>query len=297
MAGLVTVGVDGSAIGREALRFALAEAELRDARLRVVNAWTIPPLTATGIGLIPAYGLLREELSGAAKEALEGEIERVGARGVEIEQRVVEGDAAAALIELGAGADLLVVGSRGHGAVAGAMLGSVSQACLHHASGPVAVVHVAHHAERSRIVVGVDGSQGSKEALDWAVEEARLRGAAVHAVCAYQEPWGLAAGGLSSPEVVLELRGALAEETEAMLAGLRESAPPDVGITSAAILGPTGQALVAAAAEADLLVVGSRGRGGFTSLVLGSVSRYCAAHAGGVVVVVPAGATERGGPS
>jgi nucleotide-binding universal stress UspA family protein len=288
MAGLIVVGVDGSAHGREALRFALAEAEVRGARVGIVHSWSIPPLTATGIGMIPAFGLLRDELAAGAAETLEAELERVagGAPGVELERHVVQGDAAGALVERAASADLLVVGSRGHGAVATTLLGSVSRACLHHAPCPVAVVNVAHHAEHARIAVGVDDSPGAAHALGWAFAEARLRGAAVHAVCAYEEPFSLGAAGLSSPEVVVELREALAEDAEAVVEQARVSAPADVVVTGEAVHGPAGQVLVGAAAGADLLVVGSRGRGGFKSLLLGSISQHCAAHAGGVVVVV-----------
>ena len=123
----------------------------------------------------------------------------------EIERRVVRGDAAGALVDLSGDAELLVVGSRGRGALAGTFLGSVSRACLHHASGPVAVVHAAHSGDR-RIVVGLDGSPGSAAALDWTFAEAQLRGIAVHAVAAYHEPWGLAGGVVRSPDAVLELR-------------------------------------------------------------------------------------------
>lgn len=288
MAGEIIVGVDGSATGREALRFALAEAALRGACLHVVRSWSIPPLTATGVGLIPALGLLRQELGDAARDALETELASVAADAgeVRIERHVVQGDAAGALVERAAGAELLVVGSRGHGSVSGAVLGSVSRACLHHAPCPVAVVHDAGPAERSRIVVGVDGSPGANAALAWAHAEASLRGVAVYAVCAYDEPWGLAAASFSSPGAVDELRAALAEQAEAVLEDARAAAPEGVGVTGAAVQGPPGAALVAAAEESALLVVGSRGRGGFRSLLLGSVSQYCAAHARGVVVVV-----------
>ena len=288
MAGLITVGVDGSPIGREALRWALAEARLRGARLRVVHSWSIPPLTATGVGMIPAYDLLRGELGAAAEKTLAGELEQAGARGenVEIEPRIVQGDAARAILDAAADADLLVVGSRGHGSVTGAVLGSVSRACLYHAPCPVAVVRASNHAQHSRIVVGADGSTGATAALEWAFAEARLRGAVVHVVTAYEEPWGAAAGGHAGPELIVELRAALADDAERRLGEVRAAAPDDVEITGEAVFGPPGQALVEAAADADLLVVGSRGRGGFKSLLLGSVSQHSAAHAGGVVVVV-----------
>jgi len=288
MAGLVIAGVDGSAIGREALRFALAEARLRDAGLGVVHSWGVPPLTATGVGMIPAYELLHDELRDAAREVLEGELAQVGdaTQGVEIDRHVVQGDAAGALVERAAGADLLVVGSRGRGGVAGTLLGSVSRACLHHAPCPVAVVHDAGPTERSRIVVGIDGSPGAGAALEWAYAEAGLRDVGVHAVCAFEEPWGLTAAGVGATRAVAELRTALAQEGELVLEHAWTGAPDGVGVTGEALQGPPGKALVAAAAGSALLVVGSRGRGGFKSLLLGSVSQYCAAHAGGVVIVV-----------
>jgi nucleotide-binding universal stress UspA family protein len=286
MAGLVVVGIDGSATGREALRFALSEAELRGAPLRVVHTWTVPPLTTTGIGMIPAYERVEYELDEAAAGVIEADLERVGARGVEIERLALHGDAAGALVELSDSADLLVVGSRGRGALAGAVLGSVSRACLYHAPCPVAVVHVAHHSSRGRMVVGADGSPGAAAALEWAFAEARMRGSAVHAVAAYQEPWGLSAGLVASPGAVLELREALVREAEQILDDVERSAPEDVPVTVEAVGAPPGHALVSSAADADVLVVGSRGRGGFASLVLGSVSQYCAAHVGGVVVVL-----------
>jgi len=289
MPGLITVGVDGSATGREALRFALDEASLRGAQLRVVHVWSIPPLTATGVSLVPAFDLLQAELSEAAAASLDADVEQVGGNesAVEIGRHVVRGDAAGTLVDLSSEADLLVVGSRGRGALAGSVLGSVSRACLQHASGPVAVVHVAHPGDRSRVMVGTDGSPGSAAALDWAFAEAQRRGISVHAVAAYHEPWGLAGGVVRSPDAVFELREALARNAEDLLDAAARAAPPDVQVSREAVAAPAGPALVAAAADSDLLVVGSRGRGGFASLVLGSVSQYCAAHAGGVVVVVP----------
>ena len=288
MAGRIVVGVDGSAHARQALRFALAEAALRGARVVVVGSWAIPPLAATGVGMIPAFDLLRAELADSASEVLSRELAEVAdvAAGVEVEQHVAQGDAAGVLVEAAAGADLLVVGSRGRGGVTGTVLGSVSRACLHHAPCPVAVVHDAGPTERSRIVVGVDGSPGASAALEWACAEARLRDVGVYVVCAYDEPWGIASLGMSSAAAVAELRTALAADAEGALDAAQATAPEGVGVTGEAVQGAAGPALVSASDGSALLVVGSRGRGGFKSLLLGSVSQYCAAQARGVVVVV-----------
>lgn len=292
LTGLIAVGVDGSDNGRDALRFALAEARLRGARLSVVQAWGISRLALSDPGAAGVVEQVHEELSADATSVLRTELEAVAASsaGVEIDENVVEGQPAAALVEASRRADLLVVGSRGHGSLVGALLGSVSQQCLHHASCPVAVVHSVANAERRRIVVGVDGSEGSRAALAWALDEARLRDTTVHAVCAYSEPSGLAAGGFMNAGLLPMLRDSLARTAELALEAAERSSLDGVPISTAAICGPAADSLIAAASDSVLLVVGSRGRGGFESLLLGSVSQRCATRARRAVVVVPAAA-------
>ena len=284
MAGVVVAGVDGSDHGCEALRFALSEAALRGARVTAVRAWSIPPLTTTGVGIMPAYQVVRDGLAeGTAAELAQSVEEASSEASVEVE--VVQGDAAGALVERSAGAALVVVGSRGRGSVAGPLLGSVSQGVLHHAQCPVAVVHKAERALGSRVVVGVDGSPGASGAIQWAFAEAKLRSVPVHAVSAYEEPWTLAAAGFSSAEIALEYRNALAGDAGRVVEEVRAAAPEGVEVTGEVVLASAGRALVDIAGD-DLLVVGSRGRGGFKSLLLGSVSLHCAANARGVAVVV-----------
>src|SRR6188508_446229 len=286
MAGVVVAGVDGSDHGREALRFALSEAALRGARVTAVRAWSIPPLTTTGVGIMPAYQVVRDGLAeGTAAELAQSVEEASSAASVEVEVEVVQGDAAGALVERSAGAALVVVGSRGRGSVAGPLLGSVSQGVLHHAECPVAVVHKAERALGSRVVVGVDGSPGASGAIQWAFAEAKLRSVPVHAVSAYEEPWTLAAAGFSSAEIAFEYRNALAGDAGRVVEEVRAAAPEGVEVTGEVVLASAGRALVDIAGD-DLLVVGSRGRGGFKSLLLGSVSLHCAANARGVAVVV-----------
>lgn len=285
MAGVVA-GVDGSDHGREALRFALSEAALRGAPVTAVRAWSIPPLTTTGVGIIPAYEVVRDELAEGTAAELAQSVEEASSEGsVEVELEVVQGDAAGALVERSAGAALVVLGSRGRGSVAGPLLGSVSQGVLHHAQCPVAVVHKAERALGSRVVVGVDGSPGASGAIQWAFAEAKLRSVPVHAVSAYEEPWTLAAAGFSSAEIALEYRNALAGDAGRVVEAVRAAAPEGVEVTGEVVLASAGRALVDIAGD-DLLVVGSRGRGGFKSLLLGSVSLHCAANARGVAVVV-----------
>jgi nucleotide-binding universal stress UspA family protein len=141
--GVIVVGIDHSAGAKAALRFALEEARLRQATLRVVHAWQYGYIGATGLeGLLPAAGGELEDFRQAAAAALDETLrEVVGDQDdVAIERRVDQGAPAAVLVEESLGAELLVVGSRGHGGFAQLLLGSVSQQCAQHASCPVVIV-------------------------------------------------------------------------------------------------------------------------------------------------------------
>jgi nucleotide-binding universal stress UspA family protein len=140
----IVVGVDRSECARNALRFAIEEARLHGAVLHVVHAWEVPYLPVAGAPMF-ALGALPELEQSAqveAEHALEPILEGVDTSGVEISPHVVRGSAAHVLLETAADvdADLLVVGSRGHGGFTGLLLGSVSQQCVHHARCPVAIV-------------------------------------------------------------------------------------------------------------------------------------------------------------
>jgi nucleotide-binding universal stress UspA family protein len=150
--GTVVVGIDGSPGADDALAWALAEARLRHAPLRVVHAWMFGYVGGSSSGVpfwggsfdsYTAQGLDIGELHRAAEELVERAIAGLGddAEGVEIEGRAVQGAAAEALIESVTPEDLLVVGSRGHGGFTDLLLGSVSLQCVHHATCPVVVVH------------------------------------------------------------------------------------------------------------------------------------------------------------
>jgi nucleotide-binding universal stress UspA family protein len=137
---------------------------------------------------------------------------------------------------------------------------------------------------KQRIVVGVDGSPESRDALLWAAEQARAVGGLLRIVHAWSPP-GVVALGLPPildweplREHAKEFPGAFAREV------LGED--PDVEIVSAAVLGNAAQVLVDASEQADLLVVGSRGLGGLKGMLLGSVGHHCAAHARCPVVIV-----------
>ena len=149
----IVVGVDGSDESKEALRWALEEARLRQTTLRAVWVFEMPlnvtPMAAPMGGGMPVYEPLGPETAEAIRNAsaerlatLVAEVsEKVtGAGDVRVEQEVLEGHAAEALVRASQDEELLVVGSRGRGGLKGMLLGSVSQACAHHASCPIVIV-------------------------------------------------------------------------------------------------------------------------------------------------------------
>jgi nucleotide-binding universal stress UspA family protein len=147
MSGTIVVGVDGSPPSKAALRFAVDEARLRDARVLAVHAWTyVPaaPFGEPGLLAMPSPdlpGQLEAERR-AAEAELQAAVEEVFDErpSVEVDERLVEGDPGEVLVAEAAEADLIVVGSRGRGGLASALLGSVSSHVVHHAVCPVVVV-------------------------------------------------------------------------------------------------------------------------------------------------------------
>lgn len=137
--GLVVVGVDGSPASQAALRFALTEARLRGAKLHAVIAWHYPDTYGGPLILPDDYdlrGVAQHTLNAAINEAT-GDPQQAS---VQVHPVTAEGHPAAVLLNAAEGADLLVVGTRGHGGFTGLLLGSVSQQCVHHAPCPVVVV-------------------------------------------------------------------------------------------------------------------------------------------------------------
>jgi nucleotide-binding universal stress UspA family protein len=232
----------------------------------------------------PQYG------ADQADAALAAAVEAVlGAEGAaRAARRVVCDLPAPGLLAAAGPADLLVVGARGHGGFRGLLLGSVSQQCLHHARGPIAVVRGAHPegGGHARVVVGVDGSEPSEAALRWAVADGAARKAVVQVVHAWDAPllYGPVAGASGSDISAVESRARrLVDDMVDRLGDAVES----VEIETTVVAGGPASSLLDAAEGADLVVVGRRGLGGFGRLLLGSVSEHVARHAACPVVVVP----------
>jgi nucleotide-binding universal stress UspA family protein len=294
----ILVGVDGSENADHALAWALHEAALRSAPVTVINAFRVRELR----GAFNREISLDEERA-EARRVVEESLERVGgdAHDVEITTTAVTGRAAAeSILHSGRHADLIVVGSRGLGGFPGLLLGSVSQQVAAHARVPVAVIPADVDMTdggdgTTSIVVGVDGSASSILALRWAVEEARLREVPLTAVYVYRSlregsPFDAYAGVEESQLDELERQGG--RTALGKLDRLLEDAGDlsDVKVEREVDPGSPAKVLTSDAAdESTLLVVGSRGHGGFTGLLLGSVSQQCLHHAKGPVVVTPVG--------
>lgn len=195
------------------------------------------------------------------------------------------GKVVAELLEASKDAALVVVGARGHSVLGGFMLGSISQHVTRHAACPVVVVRGPHSPQARRIVVGVDGSEASQKALAFAFDVAQTDGSTVVAivgchVTAVNGPWDVDVAPTVADQVEAGQR-LLAEA----VAGLRQDYP-DVAVELEAIPVPAVRALADASAAASLVVLGTRGRGGFVGLLLGSVSSTVLHHAQCPVMVV-----------
>ena len=288
----VVVGVGHPENSLSSLTWAFAEARRRVTELDVVHAWVLPH-DVSPVGL-PGPAVDAALFEAHAKKVLDDAIAQVPAdlRGaVRVVRPVaVQDRPGKALLEASSDADLLVVGSRGHGAISG-LLGSVSHQCVHHATCPVAVVPPSWPLERvpTRIVVGVDGSAGSARALRWALDEAERWVSALVVVHSWYTPYPVAPWGV----VVTPRDRDLFEKGGRELIGdmvdlaVADGASRPSSMTVMPIEDASGPALVHASTDADLLVVGSRGRGGFAALLVGSTSLHCLHHANCPVVVVP----------
>lgn len=272
--GPVVVGVDGSQESYRAVDWGVAYAQ--DAGLEV--------------HLLHAYGGggagLRQELaaqaagSGHAARAQKTCDEAVAyarsvAPTVTVTGRLHLGAAAGGLREASRSASLVVVGSRGHGGLTGLLLGAVAVPVSAHSVCPVVVVRGAETRGMSAdapVVVGVDGSGEAQEAVGFAMAEAQRHGCPLHAVMAWDELW-IGAPELQAPvPTAAELQEDAVRMVSETLAGWSD-VYPDVRVTRLVERGRPGPVLLREAVSARLVVVGSRGRGGFGGLLLGSTSQ------------------------
>ncbi|MFI7642756.1 universal stress protein [Nonomuraea sp. NPDC049400] len=202
---------------------------------------------------------------------------------VEVSTEIVEGAAASALCEQSKAAAEIVMGSRGLGGFSGALLGSVSLHVAGQAHCPVVVVRPGQESAHGEVVVGVDDAPECEPALEFAFRQAELRGGPLRAIHAWQRPVQLYAPQVNyDPD---DITAAANEVVAARLARFRQEHPQVEVIEDVRRAHPV-DALVDASARAALVVVGSHGRGGFRSVLLGSVSHGVLHHARCAVAVV-----------
>ena len=288
--GTVVAGIDGSDADGPVADWAADDAHRLGVPLRLVNVID-PGLQMTSYEVLASGSpSLAERLTDDARHLLDAACSRARARhpDLDIAVRVSTGRAAAALVRLSEGAMRVVVGGPARGHLERILLGSVALPVVAHAKCPVVVVPTGTTVVTpARIVVGVDGSEGGDRAVEFALRTAAACGAGVTCVVV----WNLEVeDGIVVTEPTSERWKAVERRylnlghqvVDAMAAK-----HPDVQVAIAVRHGSPAKALVQAVAdlEADLLVVGNRGRGGFRELLLGSVSRRVVETAGGVVAI------------
>jgi nucleotide-binding universal stress UspA family protein len=284
----IVVGYDGSAAAAAALTWALDEGRRLAAPVRLVYVleW---PVYIEPIAQRPAEwpdSQFRRDAESIVQDAAVDAARC--APDVTVRTLVLEGPVAATLCTLSAQPRMIVLGHRGHGGFSGLLIGSVSLTVTAHAHCPVVVVRGGSHDEQRDlpVVVGVDDSVTAQLAVDFAFREAASRGVNLVAVRAWHPPpvpWrsDVRPLALDADELETAERHAL---HEALAGGQRRY--PAVATTTRLFPGNASHALVTESGKAQLVVVGSRGRGGFTGLLLGSVSQQLLHHAHCPVAVV-----------
>ena len=274
--GRIVVAYDGSPDAQTALTWAVRTAILTEQRLLAVVA-------TAGDDVQPGNGLLRGEHLDEVRASAERILGEALVADSAVELRA--GPVVPVLLEAAENAATLVVGSRGLGQVAGTVAGSVSQHLARHAPCPVVVARPVSHPSAARIVVGVDGSGGSDAALEFACRRAELTGEDVVVMHGWRDG---RATGTTRREVPPQFMERILEEERLLAEAVADIGDqhPGVRLVPEAIPVVAWRALADASAAATLVVVGSRGRGAFTGMLLGSVSQQVLHHALCPVAVV-----------
>lgn len=275
----VVVGYDGSPHAGAAVDWAATEAARRGVGLHVVYAADYPGLVP---GPVSASPWLPERAVLAAQEVTDEGVARARktAGDVEVTSATMVGSAAGSLVDAARNAGLLVVGTRGHGDLLGALLGSVAFSVSAHAPCPVVVVRgdgSSTCGPGRPVVVGIDGSAPSEAALAFAARVASETSAPLVLLAAWhpaaRQTWE--AEYWTAIELGEEPRSSARRAAEDVVGEHSERVRrdyPDLDVRTTVVAGPAGRALADASASAGLVVVGARGRGGFAGLLLGSVS-------------------------
>jgi nucleotide-binding universal stress UspA family protein len=291
----ITAGVDGSATALHAARWAADEAARRRLPLRLVQV--IDVVSATG-GFAPPRSFFTALETEGRRQLAEAEA-AVRAHHPELEIELILRTAGLmpTLIALSEDAQLMVLGARGSGGLGGLLAGSTAIGLVAHGHSPVAVIRGGEADEappsQGPVVVGVDGSPTSEPALAMAFEEAAMRGTGLVAVHAWVEFTSETAYA-TARQFLVDWEAVETRERETLaerLAGWQEKYP-DVAVRRIVTGGRPAARLLEAAGDGQLLVVGSRGRGGFAGMLLGSTSQALIHHAPCPLMVIRPAAVD-----
>jgi nucleotide-binding universal stress UspA family protein len=302
----IVVGVDGSDHSKCALVWAAREAERRRRPLHIVTAYSVPIFAASGLD--GGYATVDDSVIREGAEAiLKQAVNKVAGYLIDVDASVENGDASGVLLEMSETAELLVFGTRGRGGFVGRLLGSVSSALPAHAKCPTVTVplicsdrlgettddkHVlaeraksGHFPVENVVVVGVDGSEQARVAVLEAAAQAERLSAPLRVVCAVPQYNGSLAW-VPAPMDREALFADIRTQLNAGSAWIR-SHFPHLTVETQLVDGSPVDILVEASRHVELVVVGTRGRGGFAGMLLGSTSDGILHHAKGPVMVVP----------
>ncbi len=275
---IVVVAVDGSPASHNAVRWAANTANKRGIPLRLASSYTMPQFLYAE-GMVPPQELFDDLQSETMEKIDEARaIAHEVAPELKIGHTIAEGSPIDMLLDMSSDVTMIVMGSRGLGGLSGMVMGSVSAAVVSHASCPVVVVRedntVDENAKYGPVVIGVDGSDVSQKATEIAFAEADARGAELIAVHTWMDMQvqaslaGLSAAQQQWEEVEREQIAMLSERLQPLTEKY-----PDVEVRKVITRDRPVRALVENSEGAQLLVVGSHGRGGFKGMLLGSTSR------------------------
>jgi nucleotide-binding universal stress UspA family protein len=281
----IIAGADGSAQSLCAIEWAAEETMRRGLSLRIVHA-EVPWLY--DVPVAPRAGVVHPGLLSGGHAVLDEAV--AVARGcapeVVVEGELVTGAATRILLEKAQDAVMVVLGGHGTGALTGVVLGSTALQVVTHTPVPAVVVRCRERVRRE-VVLGLDRAEIQERAIRFSFEEAALRKARLHVMHVWSHPASSGPGAMQplvyDPQVVAEEERRVLGESLAVWC----EKFPEVDVVSEVEHGRPVPILAGLSARADLLVVGTRGRGGFAGLLLGSVSHSLLYHAHCPVAVVP----------